>query len=337
MRNMEINLPMGEIIIGRGPECYLRVDEPMVSRRHARLRVSQTSVTLEDLGSRNGSRVNGINATSVVTLNSGDILGIGTQQFTLDREDDPSPHRPTVTHMPDWTQKSGNTAVSVAQSFSDVNVSPVSVGPPPAPPANGPGPVVAPVAVQQLSVPSPGSTLSNPAPASSSISLQGGVPGDHASPPNADGQTHVAPDPDALDTTGGANRGSAYRLFWGLSDKVLAMGRIEDAERMMGPRLAEMRSRAEGGDIPEDLVIVEALRRALRLAGATKKDLWFAWVFDYARVCRFKLPTALLDEIYAQVFACRPAVGTRIVAYATTIDDDSIAVRLATLRRLCRE
>ncbi len=333
MRNMEINLPMGEIIIGRGPECYLRVDEPMVSRRHARLRVSQTSVTLEDLGSRNGSRVNGINATSVVTLNPGDILGIGTQQFTLDREDDPSPHRPTVTHMPDWTQKSGGTNVSVSQSFSDVNVSPVSVGPPPPQPTAPPLP---PSPSAPIAVPSPGSTISNPAPASSSISLPGGGP-DHPAPPIADGQTHVAPDGDALDTTGGANRGSAYRLFWGLSDKVLAMGRIEDAERMMGPRLTEMRSRAEGGDIPDDMVIVEALRRALRLAGTTKKDQWFAWVFDYARVCRFKMPTALLDEIYAQVFACRPAVGARIVAYATTIDDDTIAVRLATLRRLCRE
>ena len=333
MRNMEINLPMGEIIIGRGPECYLRVDEPMVSRRHARLRVSQTSVTLEDLGSRNGSRVNGINATSVVTLNPGDILGIGTQQFTLDREDDPSPHRPTVTHMPDWTQKSGSTAVSVSQSFSDVNVSPVSVGPPPAQQAAPPTPVMP-------SMPSPGSTISNPAPASSSVSMPGGLPTgllDHPPTPISDGQTHVAQDPDALETAGGSSRGSAYRLFWGLSDKVLAMGRIEDAERMMGPRLAEMRSRAEGGDIPEESIIVEDLRRALRLAGATKKDQWFAWVFDYARVCRFKMPTALLDEIYAQVFACRPAVGARIVAYATTIDDDTIAVRLATLRRLCRE
>ena len=84
MRTMEINLPLGEIIIGRGPECYLRVDEPMVSRRHARLRVTANSVSVEDLGSRNGSRVNGINATSAVSLNAGDILGVGTQQFTLE-------------------------------------------------------------------------------------------------------------------------------------------------------------------------------------------------------------------------------------------------------------
>jgi len=47
--------------------------------------------------------------------------------------------------------------------------------------------------------------------------------------------------------------------------------------------------------------------------------------------------TALLDEVYAQIFACRPAISSRIVAYATTIDDETIAVRLATLRRLCRE
>lgn len=332
MRNMEINLPMGEIIIGRGPECYLRVDEPMVSRRHARLRVTHTSVTIEDLGSRNGSRVNGINATAVVTLNSGDILGVGTQQFTLDREDDPSPHRPTVTDMPDWAQKNGNNAVSVAHSHSDLNVPQVSVGIQPA--STFPG---SPSAMSAPG-PNPGSTISNPAPASSSVSMPGNplvVSMDHPSSPIGEGQTHVAGD-DNGETTG-QNRGSAYRLFWGLSDKVLAMGRIEDAERMMGPRLQEMRSRAEAGDVPEDVIILEALRRALRLAGATKKDHWFAWVFDYSRVCRYKLPTLLLDEIYAQVFACRPAVSSRIVAYATTIDDDSIAVRLATLRRLCRE
>src|SRR5919199_409678 len=102
MRTMEINLPLGEIIIGRGPECYLRVDEPMVSRRHARLRVTPTAVILEDLGSRNGSRVNGIKATGTVELKSGDILGVGTQQFTVEKEDEPAPHRPTVNVAPQW-------------------------------------------------------------------------------------------------------------------------------------------------------------------------------------------------------------------------------------------
>ncbi|HRI53370.1 MAG TPA: FHA domain-containing protein [Pseudomonadota bacterium] len=321
MRTMEINLPLGEIIIGRGPECYLRVDEPMVSRRHARLRVTPSAVVLEDLGSRNGSRVNGINATAPVTLNSGDILGVGTQQFTLEREDDPSPHRPTVNYTPQWNAPPAGSPVSVASNVEDTSTNPVSVA-----------------SVSTFST--AGSNMTNPG-------LPGGMPGSMSmsNVPSLDpgtllpdGPTHVSHnDGDASDQGQSANRGSAYRLFWGLSDKVLAMGRIEEAERMMGPRLTEMRTRAEAGDAPEEPIITEALRRSLRLAAATKKDQWFAWIFDYARLCKYKMPLPLLDEIYAQVFVGRPAIGPKIVAYAQTIDDEVIVVRLATLRRLCRE
>lgn len=308
MRTMEINLPLGEIIIGRGPECYLRVDEPMVSRRHARLRVTPTQVFLEDLGSRNGSRVNGINATAPVALNPGDILGVGTQQFTLEREDDPSPHRPTVNYSPQWTQSSqANVPVSIGPVPDDaaqVTVGPASSG-------------LAPSAVSMPNV----------------TSAEIGQVGDA---PTHGGQMHTSHQDEAPDSSPG-NRGSAYRLFWGLSDKVLQMGRIEEAERMMGPRLTEMRTRAEAGDVPDDNVIQETLRRSLKLAVATKKDAWFAWIFDYARLCRYKMPLPLLDEIYAQMFVARPAIGSKIVAYAQTIEDEVIVVRLATLRRLCRE
>jgi hypothetical protein len=317
MRTMEINLPLGEIIIGRGPECYLRVDEPMVSRRHARLRVTPSAVVLEDLGSRNGSRVNGINATAPVTLNSGDILGVGTQQFTLEREDDPSPHRPTVNYTPQWNAPPVGSPVSVASNVEDTSTNPVSVA-----------------AVSTFSA--AGSNMTNPGIAGS-ISLAS-VASVDASSLIPDGPTHVSHnDGDSSDQGQNANRGSAYRLFWGLSDKVLAMGRIEEAERMMGPRLTEMRTRAEAGDTPDEPIITEALRRSLRLAAATRKDQWFAWIFDYARLCKYKLPLPLLDEIYAQVFVCRPAIGPKIVAYAQTIEDEVIVVRLATLRRLCRE
>lgn len=316
MRTMEINLPLGEIIIGRGPECYLRVDEPMVSRRHARLRVTPSAVVLEDLGSRNGSRVNGINATAPVTLNSGDILGVGTQQFTLEREDDPSPHRPTVNYTPQWNATPAGSPVSVASNVEDTSTNPVSVA-----------------SVSTFST--AGSNMTNPGSAGMSLSNVSGVDTSAMIP---DGPTHVSHnDGDASDQGQSSNRGSAYRLFWGLSDKVLAMGRIEEAERMMGPRLTEMRTRAEAGEAPEEPIITEALRRSLRLAAATKKDQWFAWIFDYARLCKYKMPLPLLDEIYAQVFVGRPAIGPKIVAYAQTIEDEVIVVRLATLRRLCRE
>jgi pSer/pThr/pTyr-binding forkhead associated (FHA) protein len=319
MRTMEINLPLGEIIIGRGPECYLRVDEPMVSRRHARLRVTPSAVVLEDLGSRNGSRVNGINATAPVTLNAGDIMGVGTQQFTLEREDEPSPHRPTVNYTPQWNNAPpAGSPVSVAGNVEDTSTNPVSVAAVSTFVASGSN-MTNPGIAQNLSMP----------PSATSIEASALLP---------DGPTHVShTDGESSEQGPNANRGSAYRLFWGLSDKVLAMGRIEEAERMMGPRLTEMRTRAEAGEVPDEAIITEALRRALRLAAATKKDPWFAWIFDYARLCKYKMPLPLLDEIYAQVFVCRPAIGQKIVAYAQTIEDEVIVVRLATLRRLCRE
>jgi len=308
MRTMEINLPLGEIIIGRGPECYLRVDEPMVSRRHARLRVTPTAVILEDLGSRNGSRVNGINASGTVELKTGDILGVGTQQFTLEREEDPAPHRPTVNVAPQWMNTSASTSPNGSAEESSTN--PVSVVNPNQYISSGltnPGPL--PV------------NLGNPEPTSVGI----------------DSPMHSHPENEQSDTGQGSNRGSAYRLVFGLSDRLLAMNRVDEAERMMGPRLNDMRTRAEAGEVPEESVVVDVLRRALKLAAATKKDLWFGWLFEYARICKHKMQLPLLDEIYAQVFVCRPAIGAKIVAYAQTIDDETIVVRLATLRRLCRE
>ncbi len=312
MRTMEINLPLGEVIIGRGPECYLRVDEPMVSRRHARLRITQNAVILEDLGSRNGSRVNGINATGTVELKPGDILGVGTQQFTLEREEDPSPHRPTVNVAPQWNPHSqpGMGGGTVSQGGEEPVANPVSIAAAPSFVGGMTNP-----GVQQPNLVAPDPT---------SLGL--------------DMPTHAPhPENEPSDMGQNQNRGSAYRLFWGLSDRVLAMGRVDEAERMMGPRLNEMLSRAQNGEIPEDAVIIDVLRRALKLAGSTKKDVWFGWIFDFARVSKHKMALQLLDDIYAQVFVVRPAIGGKIVAYAQTVEDETIVVRLATLRRLCRE
>jgi hypothetical protein len=46
-------------VIGRDETCDLRVDDPMVSRRHVRVRLERGVWLIEDLGSRNGTRVDG--------------------------------------------------------------------------------------------------------------------------------------------------------------------------------------------------------------------------------------------------------------------------------------
>ena len=55
----EFALPLGDTFIGRSHDCQITIFDPLVSRRHARIRVFGDRAVLEDLGSRNGCRVNG--------------------------------------------------------------------------------------------------------------------------------------------------------------------------------------------------------------------------------------------------------------------------------------
>ena len=71
-------LPMaGEILVGRGDACDLILDDPFVSTEHAEFAVNAGTTVLKDLGSTNGSRVNGEWVTAPVTLFDGDIVQFG--------------------------------------------------------------------------------------------------------------------------------------------------------------------------------------------------------------------------------------------------------------------
>jgi hypothetical protein len=65
------------VTIGRLPECAVTLDDPNVSRRHAQLRREGDSVVLVDLGSTNGTRVNGVHVRSQ-ELAPGDVITVGT-------------------------------------------------------------------------------------------------------------------------------------------------------------------------------------------------------------------------------------------------------------------
>ncbi len=65
------------ITIGRLPECAVVLDDPNVSRRHAQLRREGSQVTLVDLGSTNGTKVNGVSVREQ-RLSPGDAITVGT-------------------------------------------------------------------------------------------------------------------------------------------------------------------------------------------------------------------------------------------------------------------
>jgi pSer/pThr/pTyr-binding forkhead associated (FHA) protein len=64
------------VTIGRAPDNTIHIDDPSVSSRHAELRRTDKTYHLRDLGSTNGTRVNGTGATDI-TLHPGDRVRFG--------------------------------------------------------------------------------------------------------------------------------------------------------------------------------------------------------------------------------------------------------------------
>lgn len=72
----------GTTVVGRAPECQLRLEEASLSRKHARLTPTDEGVIIEDLGSTNGSFLNGERVQRALAK-SGDEIGFDTLRFRL--------------------------------------------------------------------------------------------------------------------------------------------------------------------------------------------------------------------------------------------------------------
>lgn len=73
----EVGLREGENLIGRTPDCAVRIDSPQVSRHHARIRVHEGRATVEDLGSKNGTFVDGTRLDGPRRLADGENVCVG--------------------------------------------------------------------------------------------------------------------------------------------------------------------------------------------------------------------------------------------------------------------
>ncbi len=70
-------------LIGRDPTCQLKPNAEDVSRKHSEITITEDSVVVKDLGSRNGTFVNGNRLTAPHTLKSGELLKIGQLTFAV--------------------------------------------------------------------------------------------------------------------------------------------------------------------------------------------------------------------------------------------------------------
>src|SRR5258708_20978609 len=81
----EFDLPRGITVIGRSCDGHLTIEEPLVARQHARMFIGEDGGSVEDMGSRNGVKVNGIAIHEPAPLRDGDRVRIGTQDFVFCR------------------------------------------------------------------------------------------------------------------------------------------------------------------------------------------------------------------------------------------------------------
>jgi DNA-binding winged helix-turn-helix (wHTH) protein len=74
----EIALPEGENLVGRARDCAVFVDDASVSRHHARISITGETALLEDLGSKNGTYLEGRKITEAVRLSDGNVIEFGS-------------------------------------------------------------------------------------------------------------------------------------------------------------------------------------------------------------------------------------------------------------------
>jgi len=79
----KIAVKKDEFLVGRSQKCHLCAGSSSVSRRHCAITRQDATVSIQDLGSRNGTLVNGEKIAGKVPLSSGDEIGIGTLKMLV--------------------------------------------------------------------------------------------------------------------------------------------------------------------------------------------------------------------------------------------------------------
>ncbi len=233
----DLEVPLGEFFIGRSADCQLSLDDPLVSRRHALLTVSESGVAVEDLGSRNGVLVNGTKISGRQTLSDGDKITIGGQEMYLLGVVEPTSAQ-SPRSAPAWARQTQN-----ARTIEIIEMGDEEDG----------------------------------ATAISSRRILDQAP--------------LHPD----------KRVHALSLIGSVADKALAMGRVDEAERILQRSLLDILTKArEGGAVAPELA-EKASAYAARLAGATGRGSWINYIFELNTRLLLLLPGYVVDELYIVV------------------------------------
>jgi anti-anti-sigma factor len=79
----EYSIPPGRLTMGREADCDLVITDPLVSRRHAEIQVRDGTPYITDLGSVNGTWVNGKQLSAERPLQGGDVIEVGDTKLSV--------------------------------------------------------------------------------------------------------------------------------------------------------------------------------------------------------------------------------------------------------------
>ena len=88
-RRKDITLDDGVTIVGRRPDCDIRIPLLYVSRKHCRFIRKEDQTVVQDLGSANGTFLNSERIMEAV-VSPGDKVGVGSVTFTIQIDGEPS-------------------------------------------------------------------------------------------------------------------------------------------------------------------------------------------------------------------------------------------------------
>ena len=86
VENKEVRHPLreGEHLIGRADDAALKLVQPSVSRRHAQITISGNVATVQDLGSHNGTLLNGAKVADPLPIKVGDVIEVANLTFRVE-------------------------------------------------------------------------------------------------------------------------------------------------------------------------------------------------------------------------------------------------------------
>jgi hypothetical protein len=274
----DLEIPEGEFVIGRTPECQLALDDPRVSRKHAVLRAVPEGVVVEDLGSRNGLSVNGAKIEGKRLCVDGDRITIGSQEMLIYKGGS-GQHRQTLT-VQGATHTLAEIPLDAVRAARDSALE---------------GRALEGRALERQRAPSPGDANRNPQPSN------------------------------PVAGAGGPRSHSNVRVLGAVADKALALGRIDEAEKLLGAVLNDLLMSARNGRAVDDDAFESATKAALRLAAAGAKGAWIEYVFELHGEVGRLLAASAVDELYTVVRKVKTVDRKAIRKYVESLERRSLS------------